>query len=200
MKQVVVASGNPGKLVEIREVLPESDVELIAQSALGIGPAAETGETFIENALLKARHAAREAGLPAIADDSGLEVEALGGRPGVRSARYAGEGATDDDNVARLLADLEGVRGTERQARFRCVAVRVDADGGDPLIAEGAWQGVILTERRGSGGFGYDPVFFDPLLGKSAAELPAEEKNRVSHRGKAFRELARLISAGEAKP
>lgn len=200
MKQVVMASGNPGKLAEIREVLSGTGVELVPQSALGIEPAAETGATFVENALLKARQAARAAGLPAIADDSGLEVEALGGRPGVRSARYAGEGATDDDNVARLLADLQGVRGTERQARFRCVAVRVDEDGGNPLVAEGAWQGVILTERRGSGGFGYDPVFFDPLLGKAAAELSAGEKNRVSHRGKAFRELARLISTGEAKP
>lgn len=200
MKQVVVASANPGKLAEIRAVLAGTAVELVPQSALGIEPAAETGATFAENALLKARHAARAAGLPAIADDSGLEVDALGGRPGVLSARYAGEGATDDDNVDCLLADLEGVQGAERRARFCCVAVLVGADGGEPTVAKGAWQGVILTARRGSGGFGYDPVFFDPLLGKAAAELTSAEKNRVSHRGRAFRELARRIAAGEAPP
>jgi XTP/dITP diphosphohydrolase len=199
MRQVVVASGNPGKLAEIRELLRGTGVECVPQSALGITPAAETGASFRENALLKARQAARAAGLPAIADDSGLEVEALGGRPGVLSARYAGEGATDDENVERLLAELEAVRGVERRARFRCVAVLVDAAGADPLVAEGEWQGVILTERRGSGGFGYDPVFFDPLLGKSAAELSADEKNRVSHRGRAVRELVRLMIR-EARP
>ncbi len=198
MKQVVVASGNPGKLAEIRAVLAGAGIECIPQSALGIVPAAETGASFEENALIKARQAVRAAGLPAIADDSGLEVEALGGRPGVRSARYAGEDATDGDNVDRLLAELEGVRPADRQARFRCVAVLVDAAGANPLLAEGEWRGVILTERRGSGGFGYDPVFFDPRLGRAAAELRPDEKNRVSHRGIAFRELGRLMAKREA--
>lgn len=198
MKRVVVASGNTGKLAEIRAVLAGAGIECIPQAALGIAPAAETGASFEENALIKARQAARAAGLPAIADDSGLEVEALGGRPGVRSARYAGDDASDGDNVDRLLAELQGVRGAERRARFRCVAVLLDAAGGQPLLAEGEWEGVILTQRRGSGGFGYDPVFFDPRLGKAAAELRPDEKNRVSHRGRAFRRLARLMAAREA--
>lgn len=198
MKQVVVASGNPGKLAEIRAVLAGAGIECIPQSELGIVPAAETGASFEENALIKARQAVCAAGLPAIADDSGLEVEALGGRPGVRSARYAGDDATDGDNVDRLLAELEGVRGADRKARFRCVAVLLDAAGAKPLLAEGAWHGVILTERRGSRGFGYDPVFFDPRLGKAAAELRPDEKNRVSHRGMAFRKLGQLMAEREA--
>jgi XTP/dITP diphosphohydrolase len=191
---VVVASDNRGKLVEIRQLLAALDLEVRAQSEFGITAARETASTFRENALLKARHAAVGTGLPSIADDSGLEVAALGGRPGVRSARFAGEFATDEENIDRLLAELRGLPETGRSANFRCVAVYLDtADDPAPLIAEGTWHGRILEVRSGRGGFGYDPVFFDPILKKTAAEMTSDEKNSVSHRGQALRELSLLI-------
>jgi XTP/dITP diphosphohydrolase len=191
---VVIASDNRGKLRELRQLLAALELEVRAQSEFGITGARETGSTFHENALLKARHASAGAGLPSIADDSGLEVAALGGRPGVRSARFAGEFATDEENIDRLLAELRGLPETDRRANFRCVAVYVDTpDDPAPLIAEGAWHGRILEVRSGRGGFGYDPVFFDPLLMKTAAEMNSDEKNSVSHRGQALRELSLLI-------
>ena len=191
---VVVASDNPGKLAEIRQLLADLDLEVRAQSEFGLIGAPETGSTFLENALLKARHASEGTGMPSIADDSGLEVATLGGLPGVRSARFAGESATDDENIDRLLAELREVPEARRAANFRCVAVYLESpDDPAPLIAEGAWHGRILEERRGRGGFGYDPVFFDPDLGKAAAEMNGDEKNSVSHRGRAFRELSLLL-------
>jgi XTP/dITP diphosphohydrolase len=193
---VVVASDNPGKLAEIRQLLAELDLELRTQSELGISGAPETGATFLENALTKARHASEGTGMPSIADDSGLEVATLGGLPGVRSARFAGESATDDENIDRLLSELREVPEALRSANFRCVAVYLKSpDDPAPLIAEGAWHGRILKERRGRGGFGYDPIFFDPDLGKAAAEMDGAEKNSVSHRGRAFRELSLLLKA-----
>lgn len=194
MNRLVVATGNPGKLEEIRGILAELDVTVIAQVELGIDPAEETGSTFVENALIKARHAAARSGLPAIADDSGLVVDALGGRPGVRSARYAGPSATDRENIARLLGELMGTPEDARGASFRCAAVFVGSgDDPAPLVAEGRWDGRILDMPRGSGGFGYDPVFYDHATGRTAAEMGPAEKNAVSHRGQAFRRLAALL-------
>lgn len=191
LSRVVFASGNRGKLREIQEILAATGVEILAQSELGIDGAEETGDTFITNALLKARHAAKLSGLPAIADDSGLCVDALDGRPGVRSARFAGPDANDADNVARLLEELRGIPSERRQARFHCAAVFVlPKRDFEPLIAEGEWPGMILTDSIGNGGFGYDPVFFDGESGKSAAQMTPGEKNSVSHRGKALRLLA----------
>jgi XTP/dITP diphosphohydrolase len=191
--RVVLATGNPGKSREIRQLLG-SRFALVLQSDLGVESAEETGLTFEENALIKARHAAAATGLPAIADDSGLEVDALDGAPGVRSARYAGEHASDDMNVSRLLEALAGVEGAERSARFRCVAVYVaHADDPAPLIATGAWDGFIATARRGDNGFGYDPVFIDADSGLTSAELDGVEKNARSHRGEAVRALCREL-------
>lgn len=192
---VVVASDNRGKLGEIRQLLAALELEVRAQSEYRISAVPETASTFRENALQKARHASAGTGMPSIADDSGLEVTALGGRPGVHSARFAGEFATDDENIDKLLAELREVPRERRGANFRCVAVYLESpDDPSPLIAEGTWHGRILTGRRGLGGFGYDPVFFDPGLGKAAAEMSGDEKNSVSHRGKAFRELSLLLS------
>ena len=194
MQKVVIASDNRGKLAEIRQLLAGLPFEVVAQSECGVAAAEETGATFRDNALQKARHASAGAGLPAIADDSGLEVAALHGRPGIYSARFAGHAATDRQNVDKLLGELEQVDESCRGARFRCLAIYVEAaDDPAPLVAEGVWTGRILKERRGAGGFGYDPVFYDPERGKSAAEMSAAEKNLVSHRGKAFRELGFLL-------
>lgn len=193
--RVVLASANRGKLEEIFPLLRDVGIDLLPQSDLGIDSPEESGSTFRDNALIKARHASRIAGLPAIADDSGLAVDALDGRPGVRSARYAGMNASDDDNVDKLLAELDGIPEDRRGARFRCVAVFLRSPGDPaPLIGRGEWRGRILPERRGSGGFGYDPVFLVPGHGMSAAELPPDEKNRLSHRGQAFRELGCLLA------
>ena len=191
--RIVLASGNPGKVREIRRILGEFGVEIVPQTELGVGDADETGSSFVENALIKARHAADLTGLPAIADDSGLVVDALDGRPGVYSARYAGVRASDDDNIEKLLRELRGVPDDKRTAAFHCCAVYVSADDSTSLVAEGCWQGRILGERRGSGGFGYDPVFFDPECGRSAAELGPELKNARSHRGKALAALAEML-------
>lgn len=168
--------------------------EVVLQSALGVGPVEETGRTFADNALLKARHAAAATGLPALADDSGLEVDALGGAPGVSSARYAGPRASDADNVDRLLAELAGVPAARRTARFRCVLAFVrDAADPAPVLAEGAWEGSIAEAPRGLAGFGYDPVFEDPASGLTAAELAPAAKNERSHRGQALRALVRAL-------
>ncbi|HSS06236.1 MAG TPA: RdgB/HAM1 family non-canonical purine NTP pyrophosphatase [Rhodanobacteraceae bacterium] len=196
-KRVVLASGNRGKLAEIRDVLADTGIELVAQSELGIDDAEETGATFVENALLKARHAARASGLPALGDDSGICVDELGGAPGLVSARYAGAHGDAAANIAKLLAALAGVEDTQRGAHFHCTLVLVrTADDPAPLIAEGRWHGRILHAPRGDKGFGYDPVFFDSRLAQGAGELDAAVKNRVSHRGQALARLRELIAAG----
>jgi len=191
----VLATANRGKTAELAALFRESGlaIDLVAQTELGVASAPETAATFVENALLKARHAARVTGLPAIADDSGLAVDALGGAPGVLSARYAGPVVDDRANVAKLLAALSAET-EKRTARFHCVLVAMlHADDPAPAIATGEWSGEITGTERGSNGFGYDPVFFDPQLGKTAAELSAAEKNRVSHRGAALRHLIELL-------
>ncbi len=193
-----MASSNVAKTAEITALLAHLDVMIVPQSEYGVSAADETGSTFEENAVIKAKHAAAATGLPAIADDSGLCVDALDGRPGVWSARYAGDDATDDDNIDKLLGDLDGVRDEDRDAEFRCVACFVYSEVAEPLFAKGSWRGHILNARRGNGGFGYDPVFFDPVTGKAAAELSADEKNSRSHRGLALRALADLLGATPA--
>ena len=188
-----MASGNPGKLREISRILAALDLTVVPQSDFAISEAVEDGDTFVANALIKARHAARLTGLPAIADDSGLAVDALDGRPGVYSARYAGANASDADNLDKLLLELQDVEDADRGAAFHCVACFVTPDNGEALIADGVWRGFIARERSGDGGFGYDPVFVDPELGVSSAELGAAQKNARSHRGKALVELARQL-------
>lgn len=196
ISRFVFASGNAGKISEVRQILAPLNIAVVPQAELGVTPADETGATFLDNALLKARQAARASGLPAIADDSGLEVDVLHGSPGVRSARYAGPDATDEDNLDKLLTELVDVPPERRRAGFQCVAVLVNPDDVTaPLVAMGQWRGSILESRRGDGGFGYDPVFYDPDVGKSAAEMTLAEKNTRSHRGQAFRELAGMIAA-----
>lgn len=189
--RIVFASNNPGKAREVGEMVASSGLELVPQSDFLVPEAEETGLTFVENALLKARNACRHTGLPAIGDDSGLEVDALEGEPGIYSSRYAGEDASDRDNNSLLLAELAGVPEAERGARFQCVMVFLrHALDPTPLICQGTWEGRILTEPRGEGGFGYDPVFFVPETGTSAAELDPDTKNSLSHRGKALWLLA----------
>lgn len=188
-----MASGNPGKLREIERILAALDLSVVPQSDFAISEAEENGDSFLANALIKARHAAQLTGLPAIADDSGLVVDALDGRPGVYSARYAGLQASDAENVDKLLHELRDVQDAERTAAFHCVACFVKPDDSEPLVATGKWHGSIARERRGDGGFGYDPVFIDPELGVRSAELSAAQKNARSHRGKALAELARQL-------
>jgi XTP/dITP diphosphohydrolase len=196
VQRIVLATGNPGKIREIRELFADLDVEIAAQSGFGIQSPEESGATFVENALLKARHAADLTGLPAMADDSGIVVDALDGRPGVFSARYAGEGATDDDNVDLLLRELRDVPDERRGGGFHCAAVLAWPGNERPAtVAEAVWRGRILQQRRGDGGFGYDPVFLDIDAGKTGAEMSRDEKNRVSHRGRAFRKLHDLVRA-----
>lgn len=192
--KAVLASSNAGKLRELAAILTPFGYELVTQSTLGIDTPPETGTTFAENALLKARHAARLSGLPALADDSGIEVDALGGRPGVYSARYAGEHATDSANLLKMLDELRGAAPEQRTARYRCVIAFVaTADDPAPLVAHGSWEGRILPEPRGTGGFGYDPIFQPAGLDVTVAELSAHEKNARSHRGEALRALAGLL-------
>jgi XTP/dITP diphosphohydrolase len=192
MRRLVLASDNPGKLREFGALLAPLGAEVIAQGALGIGSAAEPHDTFVENALAKARHAAAASGLPALADDSGLCCAALGGDPGVRSARFAGAAASDADNNAELLRRLAGV--ADRRAHYTCVLVAVrGARDPEPLIADARWYGTVAEAPRGAGGFGYDPLFWLPDLGKTAAELAPEHKNRISHRALALRELVRKL-------
>ena len=184
--KLVLASSNAGKLAELRELLGDG-FELHAQSGFGVEDADETGLSFVENAILKARHAARATGLPALGDDSGLCVDALHGAPGLYSARYAGAHGDSEANIDKLLGELDGVEDTNRDARFVCVLALVrGANDPQPLIAEGIWEGRILHERRGDNGFGYDPVFLDPENGVSAAELDPAIKNAISHRGRAL--------------
>jgi XTP/dITP diphosphohydrolase len=201
VKRVVLASSNAGKLREMSALLAPLGLELVTQSSLGVHSPPETGTTFIENALIKARHAAHVTQLPAISDDSGIEVDALGGRPGVYSARFAGENASDQDNLHKLLAELYGVHAEFRQARYHCVIVFVRAaNDPDPVIAHGKWEGQIIAEPRGSGGFGYDPVFQPAGLHSTAAQLPPDEKNKISHRAHALLALvAELREKGIAK-
>ena len=194
--KVVLASANPGKLRELAALAAPLGWELVPQQALGIGSAAESGETFRDNALLKARHAARASGLAALADDSGIEVDALGGRPGVYSARYAGDHATDRQNLEKLLAELREVPPERRTARYRCVIAYVaGADDPAPILAEGRWEGRIGVAPRGAGGFGYDPIFLPrDSGGRTAAELGREEKDAVSHRALALATLRERLS------
>ncbi|MBS34350.1 MAG: non-canonical purine NTP pyrophosphatase, RdgB/HAM1 family [Thiotrichales bacterium] len=188
--QLVLASGNTGKLAELSALLGPLGIEISSQSEFGVESPEETSQTFLDNALIKARYAAQIAGLPAIADDSGLCVDVLDGAPGVYSARYAGESASDEENLNKLLSVLEDVADTERSARFESVVVYVrDADDSEPVIGHGVWRGEILRARRGNGGFGYDPIFWVSELGCSAAELSASSKNDHSHRGQALRRL-----------
>jgi XTP/dITP diphosphohydrolase len=201
VKRVVLASSNAGKLREMSALLAPLGLELVTQSSLGVHSPPETGTTFIENALIKARHAARMAKLPAISDDSGIEVDALGGRPGVYSARFAGDNASDQDNLHKLLAELHDVHAEFRQARYHCVIVFVrTANDPEPVIAHGKWEGQVTTEPRGSGGFGYDPIFQPAGLHSTAAQLSPEEKNKISHRAHALLALvAELREQGIAK-
>ena len=195
-KKLVIASNNPGKLREIGEIFAPLDVEIIPQSVLAVPEAEEPHATFIENALAKARHAARLTGMPALADDSGICVDALGGAPGVVSAHFAGEPRSDVRNNRKLLEMLEA--GEDRRAHYYCVLLLMrHGDDPQPLVAEGEWRGEILRESRGSGGFGYDPLFLDPALGKTGAELTPEQKNRVSHRGKALAALVGVLKRRE---
>lgn len=195
--KIVLASANSRKLLELTALLAPLGFELQSQTALGIEAPEETGRTFTDNALLKARYAASRASLPALADDSGIEVDALDGRPGVYSARYAGEHATDSRNLEKLLSELAGVPAERRTARYRCVIAFVRSAGDpSPLIASGSWEGSILEVPRGSGGFGYDPIFLPAGFTRSAGELNTAEKNAVSHRAQALQALvSRLANA-----
>ena len=195
MKQLVLASANPGKLRELSALLGGLGYQLSAQSEFDVPSVPETGTTFVENAIIKARHAAELTGLPALADDSGIEVDALDGAPGVYSARFAGAAATDADHNALLVEKLRSVPEDRRGARYRAVIVLMrHAADPSPLICEGSWEGVIRLEPAGAGGFGYDPYFFLPELGCTSAELSAADKNRRSHRGQALAELKRRLA------
>ena len=195
--KVVLASGNAGKLRELAALLAGLNIELISQSNLNVTPAAETGQTFIENALIKARHASRQTALPAIADDSGLVVRALGGKPGVRSARYAGEAATDADNNRKLIGTLADA--SDRSAWFYCALVFLQhPQDPSPLLATGQWRGQIIDEPKGANGFGYDPHFLIPHLNKTSAELPPQQKNQLSHRGQAANALVAALAQSNA--
>jgi XTP/dITP diphosphohydrolase len=188
--RIVLASSNRGKLRELEELLAPLGHDVIAQVEFGIETPPETGTTFLENALLKARHAARIANLPALADDSGIEVDALNGGPGIYSARYAGENASDLQNLRKLLVDLTGIAQDQRTARYQCAIVLVrSAEDPDPIVAYGTWEGRILTMPRGTGGFGYDPIFLPHGFDKTAAELDPAHKNELSHRGQALQAL-----------
>lgn len=192
--KVVLATGNAGKLREMRSILSGYEWEIVSQSEFDYAEAIEDGLSFVENAIKKARHACANTGLAAIADDSGLEVDALRGAPGIYSARYAGEGASDEDNIQKLLRALKGLPEERRAARFRCVMVymRHEFDP-SPVICEGSWEGKIACQCRGKNGFGYDPVFMVPSEGKHSAELAADQKNQISHRAQALTALAEKL-------
>jgi XTP/dITP diphosphohydrolase len=196
-KTVVLASGNPGKVREINQILAELDLDVVPQSDFNVPEAEETGLTFVENAILKARNAAQHAGHPAIADDSGLEVDALHGAPGIYSARFAGEGAGDAANLEKLLDHLVDVPEWQRTARFQCLMVylRHESDP-TPIVCQGTWEGSILFEPRGENGFGYDPIFYVPNHHCASAELPPEIKNKLSHRGQALLKLVAALQTG----
>lgn len=197
MQKVVLATGNAGKVRELASLLSDFGLDVIAQTDLNVESAEETGLTFIENAILKARHAAQITGLPAIADDSGLAVDALGGAPGIYSARYSGEDATDQRNLEKLLEALKDVPDAGRQAQFHCALVYLrHAEDPTPIVCLGRWPGVITRAPSGNGGFGYDPIFFVPGEGKTAAELTREEKSAISHRGQALKQLLAALGNG----
>lgn len=196
MQKLIIASNNPGKLREISRILAPLGFEAVPQSAYNVPEAEEPYVTFVENCIAKARHAAHLTGLPALADDSGICVDALGGAPGVYSARYAGEPKSDQRNNEKLIAALAGQ--SNRQAHYYCVIVYLrHADDPQPLIAEGSWHGEIIDTPRGDGGFGYDPYFLVPALGKTGAELAPDEKNTISHRGKALLQLVDKLRTGQ---
>lgn len=201
MKTLVLATSNRGKLAEIEPLLADFDMRLVTQGELRVVDAIEDGLSFVENALIKARHACAMTGLPALADDSGLVIDALGGAPGLISAHYAGVHGDSAGNIARVLREMAGVPAGQRNARFHStiVVLRHAADP-QPLIVEGSWEGVILDEPRGRSGFGYDPIFFDPVLDAGAAELPPEIKNRVSHRGQALALLLTRLREARFQP
>ena len=193
-ERIVLASNNAGKVREFNQLLADSDIEVIPQSEFSVAEIEETGLTFVENALLKARNAAAHTGLPAVADDSGLEVDALQGAPGIYSARYAGAGASDQDNVQKLLDALKNVPEKKRSARFQCLMVYMrHARDPTPRIFQGTWEGQILYETRGDNGFGYDPVFYVPDQRCSSAQLSPEVKNSLSHRGQALKQLVQSV-------
>ncbi len=197
MKKVVLATGNAGKVRELASLLADFGLDVVAQTELGVSSAEETGLTFIENAILKARHAAQITGLPAIADDSGLAVNALGGAPGIYSARYAGEDASDQQNLEKLLEALKDVPDGQRQAQFHCVLVYMrHAEDPTPLVFHGSWDGIITHTPAGVGGFGYDPIFYVPDEGKTASQLTREEKSAISHRGQALKLLLEAMRNG----
>ncbi|MGD8589506.1 MAG: RdgB/HAM1 family non-canonical purine NTP pyrophosphatase [Chromatiales bacterium] len=194
-EKIVLASNNPGKVREINQLLASQQITVVAQKEFDIPDAVEDGLSFVENAIKKARHAAKLSGLPAIADDSGIEVDALHGAPGIYSARYAGTGASDQANLEKLLAELTEIPEAERSARFQCLMVYMrHAEDPTPIICQGTWEGSILLQPRGDNGFGYDPVFYVPTHQCSSAELPAEVKNSLSHRGQALRRLLEQLS------
>jgi XTP/dITP diphosphohydrolase len=196
MKKIVLASGNAGKLREFQQLLRGCGFDVVPQSDFFGENAEETGLTFVENAIIKARYASAKSGLPALADDSGIEVDALQGRPGIYSARYAGPSAKDADNNAKLLQELAGFPNEKRTARYQAVlAFLRHAEDPTPILCHGVWEGVILNESRGEGGFGYDPLFWVPTHNCASAELSKEEKNRISHRGKAMQELLQKLAA-----
>ncbi len=198
-ESIVLASNNPGKVREFGQLLAAARIHVIPQGDRGVPEVAETGLTFVENAILKARNAARFSGLAALADDSGIEVDALHGAPGIYSARFAGPGASDTDNLVKLLRDLEQVPDAQRTARYQCVLVYLrHADDPTPLICQGTWEGLIGRAPRGDAGFGYDPIFIVPSHGCTAAELAPEVKNRLSHRGQALRQLQHLLDGTAA--
>lgn len=193
MQKVVLATGNPGKVRELADLLADFGFDVVAQTELGVDSAEETGLTFIENAIIKARHAAQVTGLPAIADDSGISVDVLGGAPGIYSARYAGIDASDRANLEKLLETMKDVPEGQRQAQFNCVLVYMrHADDPTPIVCHGRWPGEVIFSPSGEGGFGYDPIFYIPELGCTAAELSREKKSLISHRGQA---LALLLDA-----
>lgn len=194
MSKIVLATGNQGKVREMAGILSEFGFDVVAQSEFNVSEVAETGTTFIENAIIKARHAAKETGLPAIADDSGLEVDYLNGAPGIYSARYSGEDATDKQNIEKLLNAMQGVETEKRTARFHCVLVLMRHENDPtPLVCHGKWEGQILTEEHGENGFGYDPVFFVPEDNCASAELDPSRKKQLSHRGKALASLFKAL-------
>lgn len=195
--KIVIASNNKGKIAELTDLLGPLGMTPVAQGELGVGEAEEPAVTFVENAILKARHASRITGLPALADDSGLAVDCLNGQPGVRSARYAGDNASDQDNVDALLAAMASVPEAQRGAQFHCVLVFLrHADDPTPVVCHGRWPGAILSAPAGDGGFGYDPVFWVAEHQCSAAELTRAEKSRISHRGRALAQLTQQLKAG----
>lgn len=195
MKKIVLATGNQGKVREMADLLVDFGFDVVAQTELNVPEAEETGTTFIENAIIKARHAAKITGLPAIADDSGLEVDYLQGAPGIYSARYAGENTSDQQNLEKLLAAMEGVPDEQRTARFHCVLVFMRHENDPtPLVCHGTWQGRILHQAHGSNGFGYDPIFFVPEDNCASAELLPARKKQLSHRGKALKMLFKTLS------